>query len=56
MQVQFIVWRIEPIYFYDGATDATFTNESGGIIYNTSTFATVQIDTNSTLVNSGTMK
>ena len=33
------------IYFYDGATDATFTNESGGIIYNTSTFATVQIDT-----------
>ena len=43
------------IYFYDGATDATFTNESGGIIYNTSTFATVQIDTNSTLVNSGTI-
>ena len=43
------------IYFYDGATDATLTNESGGIIYNTSTFATVQIDTNSTLVNSGTI-
>ena len=43
------------IYFYDGATDATFTNESSGIIYNTSTFATVQIDTNSTLVNSGTI-
>ena len=43
------------IYFYDGATDATFTNESGGIIYNTSTFATVQIDTSSTLVNSGTI-
>ncbi len=43
------------IYFYDGATDATFTNESGGIIYNTSTFATVQIDTNSTLINSGTI-
>ena len=43
------------IYFYDGATDATLTNDSGGIIYNTSTFATVQIDTNSTLVNSGTI-
>ncbi len=43
------------IYFYDGATDATFTNETGGVIYNTSTFATVQIDTNSTLVNSGTI-
>ena len=43
------------IYFFDGATDATFTNESSGIIYNTSTFATVQIDTNSTLVNSGTI-
>ena len=44
------------IYFYDGATDATLTNDSGGIIYNTSTFATVQIDTNSTLVNSGTIE
>ena len=43
------------IYFYDGATDATLTNESSGIIYNTSTFATLQIDTNSTLVNSGTI-
>ena len=43
------------IYFYDGATDATLTNDSGGIIFNTSTFATVQIDTNSTLVNSGTI-
>ena len=43
------------IYFYDGATNATVTNESGGILYNESTEATVQIDTNSTLVNSGTI-
>lgn len=43
------------IYFYGGATNATVTNESGGILYNESTEATVQIDTNSTLVNSGTI-
>ncbi len=43
------------IYFYDGATNATLTNESGGIIYNTASDATVQIDTSSTLVNSGTI-
>ena len=43
------------IYFFGGATNATVTNESGGILYNTSTDATVQIDTNSTLVNSGTI-
>ncbi len=43
------------IYFYDGATNTTLTNESGGIIYNTASDATVQIDTSSTLVNSGTI-
>ena len=43
------------IYFFGGATNATVTNESSGILYNTSTDATVQIDTNSTLVNSGTI-
>jgi len=43
------------IYFYGGATNATVTNESGGILYNESTEATVQIDTNSTLVNSGSI-
>jgi hypothetical protein len=43
------------IYFYDGATNTTLTNESGGIIYNTASDATVQIDTSSTLFNSGTI-
>ena len=43
------------IYFYDGATDATITNQKGGIIYNTASDATVQIDTSSTLSNSGTI-
>ena len=44
------------IYFYDGATNATVTNELGGTIYNLSNFATVQIDTSSTLINKGTIK
>ena len=43
------------IYFYDGATSATITNQKGGIIYNTASDATVQIDTSSTLINSGTI-
>ena len=43
------------IYFYDGATSATITNQKGGIIYNTASDATVQIDTSSTLSNSGTI-
>ena len=43
------------IYFYDGATNATLTNQKGGIIYNTASDATVQIDTSSTLSNSGTI-
>ena len=44
------------IYFYDGATNATVTNELGGTIYNLSNFATVQIDTSSTLVNKGSIE
>ena len=43
------------IYFYDGATNATITNQKGGVIYNTASDATVQIDTSSTLTNSGTI-
>ena len=43
------------IYFYDGATNATITNQKGGIVYNTASDATVQIDTSSTLTNSGTI-
>ena len=43
------------IYFYDGATSATITNQKGGVIYNTASDATVQIDTSSTLINSGTI-
>ena len=43
------------IYFYDGATNATVTNQKGGVIYNTASDATVQIDTSSTLSNSGTI-
>ena len=33
------------IYFYDGATNATVTNELGGAIYNLSNFATVEMRT-----------
>ncbi len=43
------------IYFYDGATESTITNQKGGVIYNTATDATVQIDTSSTLTNIGTI-
>jgi len=44
------------IYFYDGATNTTLTNNSSGVIYNTSDFTTVQLDTSSTLTNSGTIE
>ncbi len=44
------------IYFYDGATGTTLTNNSSGVIFNTSDFTTVQLDTSSTLTNSGTIE
>ena len=42
-------------FFYDGATGTTLTNNSSGVIFNIN-FTTVQLDTSSTLTNSGTIE
>ena len=44
------------IYLYSGAENVTITNNSSGSMYNTNTNEVIQIDTSSTITNSGTIQ
>ncbi len=44
------------IYLYSGADTATITNNSSGVMYNTSNETVVHVGSNSTITNSGTIQ
>ena len=44
------------IYLYSGADTATITNNSSGVMYNTSDETVVHVGSNSTITNSGTIQ